>query len=145
MMAHQSPRASEITGVQTQVRTQTQQAFAVPLGDEYFAMKATAGGIAEIAISRLAIERTTRPEIRAFAERMVKDHTDCHNKIIETARKKGIALPAALDAVSNGVLIRLGNMSGSDFDKAYLKAQMSRTSTRSGSSSMNLARARTRN
>jgi putative membrane protein len=92
----------------------------VPLGDEYFAMKAYADGLAEVVKSQLALERATQPGIKAFAERMVKDHTQCNNKIAEMARKKGIAF----DAVHTAVINRLAKMSGSDFDKAYLMAQI---------------------
>lgn len=109
----------------TTARAQVQvRVPSVPLEDEFFAMKAYAEGIAEIAKSRLAMERTTQPAIREFAERMVKDHTECNNKIVELCRKKGIALPGAIDAVHTAVINRLAMMSGSDFDKAYLKAQM---------------------
>jgi putative membrane protein len=51
---------------------------------------------------------------------MVKDHTECNNKIAETARQKGIALPATIDAVQAAAIARLGRMSGSDFDKVYM-------------------------
>ena len=101
-----------------------QNVSSVPLEDEFFVMKAYAEGIAEVAKSRLAMERATQPGIREFAQRMVKDHTECDNKIVEICRKKGIALPAAIDAVNTAVINRLAAMSGSDFDKAYLKSQM---------------------
>jgi putative membrane protein len=96
---------------------------AVSLGDEYFLMKAYAEGIAEVAKSQVAVQRATQPDIRTFAERMVRDHTECDNKIVELCRRKGIALPAAIDAVSTAAINRLARMSGSDFDKAYMCAQ----------------------
>jgi putative membrane protein len=101
-----------------------QDSSSVPLGDEYFAMKAYSEGMAEVVKSQLAIERATQPAIKAFAERMVKDHTKCNNEIVELARKKGIALPATVDPIHTAVINRMARMSGSDFDKAYLKAQM---------------------
>lgn len=96
----------------------------VPIGDEFFAMKAYAEGLAEVAISRLAMEHATQPAIREFAEKMVRDHTECNNKIVELCRRKGIALPAAIDPIHTAVINRLAMMTGSDFDKAYMKAQM---------------------
>jgi putative membrane protein len=95
----------------------------VPLEDEFFVMKAYAEGIAEVAKSRLAMERATEPAVRQFAEKMVRDHTECDNKIVELCRRKGIALPAAIDAVHTAAINRLAMMSGSDFDKTYIKAQ----------------------
>jgi putative membrane protein len=96
----------------------------VPLGDEYFVMKAYSEGMAEIAKSKVAAERATEPEIKAFAERMVKDHTECNDKLARVANKKGIALPTTVDAVHSASIGRLAKISGSDFDKAYMMAQM---------------------
>lgn len=70
------------------------------------------------------MERATQPPIREFAQKMVRDHTECNNKIVELCRRKGIALPAAIDPIHTAMINRLAMMSGSDFDKAYMKAQM---------------------
>jgi putative membrane protein len=101
-----------------------QVASSVPLGDEYFAMKAFSNGMCEVMLGRLALERATQPDIKTFAERMVKDHTELNNKIVEAARRKGIPLPTTMDAIQSVALNRLAAMSGSDFDRAFLKAQM---------------------
>jgi putative membrane protein len=104
--------------------TYAQETSSVPLGDEVFVMKAYCEGMAEVAKSKLACERATQPAIKAFAEQMVRDHTECNNKIAEVARKKGVPLSAAPSAVHTVALTRLAKMSGSDFDKTYLMAQM---------------------
>ena len=101
-----------------------QDSSPVPPGDEYFAMRAYSEGTAEVAKSRLAVGRATQPGVKAFAEQMVKDHTECNDKIAEAARKKGIALPSAADPVHAACTARLAKLSGSDFDKAYLMAQI---------------------
>jgi putative membrane protein len=95
----------------------------VPPGDEYFAMRAYAAGLAEVAKSQLAYERATQKDIKDFAEKMIRDHTDCNNKIVEVARRKGMALPATIDAVQSAMIARLSRMAGSDFDKTYMMAQ----------------------
>ena len=102
---------------------QVQQTSTVPIGDEYFAMKAYAEGLAEVAKSQVAVRQASQANIREFAEKMVRQHTETNNKIVEIARRKGIPLPTAIDAVSNVTLSRLSRLSGSDFDKAYLMAQ----------------------
>jgi putative membrane protein len=109
---------------QVQVQTARARVPSVPLEDEFFAMKAYAEGIAEVACSRLAMERATQPAIREFAEKMAREHTECNNKIVELCRTKGIALPAAIDSIHTAALNHLAAMSGSDFDKAYMKAQV---------------------
>ena len=103
---------------------QAQAPTSVPIGDEYFAMKAYCEGMNEIAKSKLAEQKATEPEVKKFAMHMVKEHTEVNNKIVEMARKKSIALPATLDAVSSATLARMASLSGSDFDKAYMMAQI---------------------
>jgi putative membrane protein len=99
------------------------QESSVPLGDEVFAMKAYCEGMAEVAKSKLACEKATQPAVKAFAEQMVKDHTECNNKIAEAAQKKGITLPTTLSPIHTIAIAKMAKMSGSDFDKTYLMAQ----------------------
>ena len=101
-----------------------QDTSTVPLGDEVFAMKAYSSGMAEIVKSKLALERATQPAIKAFAERMIKDHTECNSKIAEAARKKGIPLPSTLDPIHAFAIERMGRLTGSDFDKTFMQAQV---------------------
>ncbi len=101
-----------------------QETTTEPLGDEVFAMKAYSNGMAEIVKSKLALERATQPAIKAFAERMIKDHTEANNKIAEVARMKSIPLPTTLDPIHTFAIDRMGRMTGSDFDKTYMKAQV---------------------
>jgi putative membrane protein len=95
-----------------------------PLPDEYFAMKAYAEGLAEVAKSQLAIEKASDAEVKAFAQQMVKDHTAVNEKIAKIARTKGIELPQKVDFVHARAAERLAKLSGSDFDKAYMMAQI---------------------
>lgn len=94
------------------------------LGDEYFAMRAYADGMAEVAKSKLAREKAADAGVKAFAEKMVEDHTECNEKIAELAKKKGITLPTAIDPIHATAIGRLAKLSGSDFDKAYMMAQI---------------------
>jgi predicted outer membrane protein len=65
-----------------------QETSSIPLGDEVFLMKPYCEGMAEVAKCKLACEKTTQPAIKAFAGQMVKDHSECNNKIAEVARQK---------------------------------------------------------
>ncbi len=96
----------------------------VPLGDEYFAMQAYSSGVAEIAKSRIALQRATDSKIKEYAEQLIKDHTECNNKIAELARRKRIGLPTTIDQVHAAAIAHLSRLTGSDFDKAYVMAQV---------------------
>ena len=43
--------------------------------DTTFVTKAAAAGMLEVQASQVAITRASNPDVRAFAQRMVKDHT----------------------------------------------------------------------
>ncbi len=103
---------------------QAQTSTSVCPSDEYFAMKAYCSGLTEIALSQLGEQKATDPEIKKFSKEMVKEHTECNSKIAKEASKKGIALPTSIDAVHTAALKRLASLSGSDFDKAYMMAQI---------------------
>ena len=83
---------AQTQNVGARAQTQNVTVSSVPMEDEFFVMKAYADGIAEVAKSQLAMQRATQPAIREFAERMVREHTECDNKLVEMARTKRIAL-----------------------------------------------------
>lgn len=101
-----------------------QDSHSISLGDEYFIMRAYSDGMAEVAVSKLAAEKATEPGIKEFAEKMVKHHSECNRKLAEVAGIKAIILPKGPDAVHATATARLAKLSGSDFDKAYLMAQI---------------------
>src|SRR5580700_9034431 len=43
--------------------------------DETFAKKAAAGGMAEVKLGQLAVERGSNPAVKNFGRRMVQDHS----------------------------------------------------------------------
>lgn len=74
---------------------------------------------AEIQISKLALERSQDPEIRAFAQRMIDDHTKLHADLQQLAQVKDVQLPDQADRAHQRLADRLSKMEGEDFDRAY--------------------------
>jgi predicted outer membrane protein len=66
--------------------------------DQKFMAKAASGGKAEVELGRLASERGTSDAVKQFAQRMVTDHGKANEELTQLAQRKGIALPADLDA-----------------------------------------------
>ena len=73
-------------------------------------------------LGRLASEKATHPEVKAFGERMVTDHTKSNDELMalvlnETPQPKSPAqgTPAA----------KLAGLSGQDFDRAYMTEMVS--------------------
>ena len=101
-----------------------QDSRSLTLADEYFVMRAYSDGVAEVAKSKLAVEQAGDPAVKAFAEKMVKHHGECNAKLADLAARKAITLPKGLDPVHAVAIGRMAKLTGSDFDKVYLMAQI---------------------
>lgn len=89
--------------------------------DREFFMQAAMSGMKEVELSRLAVERASAAEVKEFARRMVEDHTRNNQELMSLAATKGVTLPTAPDTKLRATLDKLGQRTGADFDRAYLK------------------------
>jgi putative membrane protein len=61
--------------------------------DQRFVREAAEGGMAEVALGRLALERASSDEVKKFAQRLLDDHSRANQELARLARAKGVALP----------------------------------------------------
>lgn len=94
--------------------------IAVTEDDAQFATKAAAGGMAEVELSKLALEKSTNQQVKEFATMMVNDHSKANEDLMTIASSKNISLPAVLDEDHQKVWDNLNAKTGADFDKAYV-------------------------
>jgi putative membrane protein len=99
-------------------------AMAVDADDAKFATAAANGGLAEVALGKLASQKSTNDQVKNFAEMMVKDHSKANDELMAIAKTKNITLPAAPDADHQKKMDDLSKLSGKDFDKAYVDAMV---------------------
>lgn len=90
-----------------------------------FVKKAAQGGMTEVALSRAAATQSQDPKVRKFANQMVTDHGAANKELASVAKRKGLNVPASLDAEHRAVVQRINSKSGSEFDSAYSKQMMS--------------------
>jgi putative membrane protein len=86
-----------------------------------FLQKAARANAAEIKTSQAAQTRAADPAVKAFADRMVDEHTANEHALEALAKKRNVAVAPEPD--SDGV-IRIGslqNLEGAAFDRAYVK------------------------
>lgn len=95
--------------------------IAVEKGDAEFATKAAAGGMAEVEFGKIALTKTVDPQIKAFADMMVKDHGKANEELMNLATGKNITLPTVLDEEHQKKFDELSKLNGKDFDKEYVK------------------------
>jgi putative membrane protein len=98
--------------------------IAVTAEDAKFATDAANGGLAEVALGKLAQTKATNPQVKSFADMMVTDHSKVNDELAAIAKAKNITLPAAPDADHQKKLDDLSKLSGKDFDKAYVDAMV---------------------
>jgi putative membrane protein len=89
--------------------------------DRSFVDKAAVGGMGEVELSRLAMERGQSTEVKQFARKMVEDHTKANTELGQIADKKGLTAPTQLDDEHQRALDKLSTLSGPEFDKEYMK------------------------
>lgn len=97
--------------------------------DAEIAAIVVAANSVDIEAGKLAQGKASNPEVAAFAERMVVDHTAVNQQAVDLVTKLGVT-PVESDA-SRGLLAdgeatrtRLGALEGADFDLAYAEHEV---------------------
>jgi putative membrane protein len=89
--------------------------------DGRFVMEAAQGGLAEVELGRLAADKAQSDAVKQFARRMITDHGKANDELKSVAQSKRITLPTELDATHKATKDRLSQMSGANFDRAYMQ------------------------
>ena len=89
--------------------------------DKEFVVKAGMVGLYEVQAGNVALQKAQSAEVKAFAQRMVTDHTRANQELSELATAKGLVLPTELDGEMESAVEHLSGMSGAAFDKAYMQ------------------------
>jgi putative membrane protein len=92
--------------------------------DVKFAQKAAQGGMAEVQLGQMAAQKGTNADVKAFGQQMVDDHTKANDDLKSVAAKENMTLPSGLSAKDQALQSKLQNLSGEQFDRAYMKAMV---------------------
>ncbi|HEY2582416.1 MAG TPA: DUF4142 domain-containing protein [Mucilaginibacter sp.] len=115
------------TDTAKKMATDTSKMSAMPMAsnpDSTFATKAAIGGMAEVALGKLAASKTTNAKIKDFANMMVTDHGEANDELMGIAKTKNMMLPMNVDADHQKKIDDLSAKTGTDFDKAYVDAMI---------------------
>jgi len=91
--------------------------------DKSFITDASEGSLAEVNFAKLALEKSKDPNVRKFAERMIKDH----EMLIRTMRPFAVkydAKPSGTPLMDHAKYEELKMKSGTDFDRGYVEAMV---------------------
>jgi putative membrane protein len=62
--------------------------------------------------------------VRNFAQEMIRDHTNSTKQLKQIAQRKGFTLPKDVGADNQPLVTQLKNISGSQFNRAYMEGQV---------------------
>ena len=87
--------------------------------DKIFMDGAKASGLLEITMAKQALQVSTSPKIKAFAEMMIKDHTQMDKEAEALATESQIILKGDFSKEQREELDMMKGMKGAQFDKHY--------------------------
>jgi putative membrane protein len=99
-------------------------AFSAEIPDAKFYRDAAEGGMAEVAMGNLALQKAQSPGVKDFGAQMVKDHSAANEKLNALAQSKNIVLPANPSVAEMEAKSKLQALSGPAFDKSYIKGMI---------------------
>lgn len=94
------------------------------IDDQRFVEEASAKGIAEIETGKLALEKSTSPQVKAFAQAMVDDHTAANQKLTALAATKKLDVSEDAELINQAKELILKLRGEESFDKAYANNQV---------------------
>lgn len=85
----------------------------------HFIIQASIGNQQEISAGNLAAQKALKPEVKAFGQHMVADHTKVQTELLQLAKSQGYQVPpqATQPAVPEPMLVKA---TGKDFDRIYV-------------------------
>ena len=93
--------------------------------DKKFLAMAAQSDQNEMALSQLADQKATNPAVKAFAKKMLTEHTKMTDSMKPFADSWGLTAPSGPDADHQKLIDKLNGLSGSDFDKEYISDMVS--------------------
>lgn len=89
--------------------------------DKAFVRQALQGGMAEIQLGQLALQKSSNPDVKQFAQKMVDDHTKLGDAMKPVAEQMKVKAPDSLSGKDKSKVAKLTALNGDAFDKAYIK------------------------
>ncbi len=100
----------------------------LPGADTQFLAKAIVSGRNEVELSQLAAQKAAQPDVKHFAEHMVKEHTAVNEKLMNEAQRHKINTkgtygtpPLEPSPEAQATKNQLSGLSGDKLDKAYMQ------------------------
>lgn len=93
----------------------------VPANEKHFIADAYSSGMLEVQLGQMAQSKGKMQAVKDFGARMEGDHARANEELKRIAERRNVALPANLLPAHQGNVKKLMNVSGDEFDKAYMQ------------------------
>jgi putative membrane protein len=94
---------------------------ALSSSEQRFMKKAAGGGIGEVKLGQLAVQKASNPEVKQFAQHMIDDHSKANETLKAEMSRHGVTVPSTIDPAAQKSYDKLAKLSGAKFDKAYVE------------------------
>lgn len=89
-----------------------------------FVEEVSAKGVAEVEGAKLALEKSTSPDVQAFAQKMISDHTAANMELAGIASRKNLEVSDEAELTTKAKKFVLEQRDGQSFDEAYANNQV---------------------
>src|SRR5262249_15135755 len=90
-----------------------------PAGQD-FMMKATEGDLSEIAMARLALQKSDKKDVRDYANMIQSDHTRALEDLTDLMKDKNVSQPRSVPPDVKKDIEMMNGLSGPEFDREFI-------------------------
>lgn len=94
------------------------------ISSEAFVEEASAKGVAEIEMAKLALEKSQNEAVKGFAQMMIDDHRRANQQLAKLAKSRGLDVSDNAELINQAKALVLKLRSEDSFDKAYMNNQV---------------------
>ena len=89
--------------------------------DKMFVAKAMQGGMAEVQLGQLTLQKSSDEQVKQFAQKMIDDHSRMIDQMKPVAQQLGVSVPNKVSKKDTKTMAKLEGLSGSAYDQAYIQ------------------------
>lgn len=94
------------------------------MDSQEFVNGAASGSMMEVKLGEMAMEKASSEEVKSLAKKMVDDHTKAKEELKQLAASNNLSIPDAMMDKQQKKVDKMAELSGEEFDKAYMKAML---------------------
>jgi putative membrane protein len=89
--------------------------------DKMFVSRTLQSDMAQVQFGQLTLQKTKNEQVKQLAQKMIVDHSELGDKIKAFAKQLGVEIPTQLSKKDKATMAKLQELSGSEYDQAYIK------------------------